>query len=347
MTEVQSKSCIIRSEQDLIIANRILNHEEDKVLVQVEAGGICGSDIHYYQHGRAGASVIQEPMIIGHEFVGIVKTAPVGSTLKVGQKVAINPSQPCYQCERCRNGQLNHCRSMRFMGSAQHFPHTQGGFTQYVSVNTNQCFPYDASIASEIMAFSEPLSVAIHAVNKAGSLIGKKVLVIGSGTIGGLVIAAAKAAGAQVVLGCDVSERSCKVAIDMGADHSFSPLDHEEVTKYQQDNGYFDVTFEATGVPSAIQTTVDFTKPNGKCIQLGMGNSSIEYPISQFLVKEIEWTGSFRFKTEVAVAVNWLETKRVDPTPLISGVFSLDDAESAIIAAADKAKSTKVILKIQ
>lgn len=344
---IKSKSCVIYKAETISIEDKSITHNENKVLVRIEAGGICGSDIHYYQHGRAGASILKEPMVIGHEFVGVIEKAPVNNPeLKVGQKVAVNPSMPCYNCEECKQGELNHCRNMKFMGSAQHFPHTQGGFSQYVSVNPDQCFPYRNDVSPSIMAFAEPLSVAIHALNMAGTLVGKRVLVIGAGTIGGLVIAAAKASGALEVIACDVSERSGKVALKMGADAFFDPNNSAEVEHYQKNNGYFDVTFEASGVSSAIHSTASYTRPKGVCIQLGMGNIEIQYPVSKLLVKEISWIGSFRFSNEFSTSVKWLETGRIDPKPLISSEYSIDDAESALLSAADKSKSTKVILKM-
>jgi len=344
---VKSKSCIILGPKVVSVEDKTIEHSTNKVLVRVEAGGICGSDIHYYQHGRAGASILKEPMIIGHEFVGVVHKVPDGNnTLKVGQKVAINPSMPCHTCEECLRGNKNHCKTMKFMGSAQYYPHTQGGFTQFVSVLAEQCIPYREGASPSIMAFSEPLSVAIHAINMAGSLIGKRVLVIGAGTIGGLIIAAAKASGALEVIASDVSVRSCTVAMNMGADNSFDPCNLGDTEQYQNNNGYFDVTFEASGVASAIQSTVLYTKPCGICVQLGMGNLEIDYPVTKFLVKEINWCGSFRFNDEFPIAVNWLETGKVNPTPLISSEYLLADAKMAIITASDKSVSTKVILKI-
>ncbi|MBS2683536.1 alcohol dehydrogenase catalytic domain-containing protein, partial [Salmonella enterica subsp. enterica serovar 1,4,[5],12:i:-] len=121
-----------------------------------------------------------------------ISKVPAGSDLKVGQTVAVNPSSPCNQCEMCLSGHQNLCGSMRFMGSAQFNPHVNGGFSEYVVVKPEQCIPYDRRVPANVMAFSEPLAVAIHAVKKAGQLTGKRVLVIGAGPIGCLILAAAR-----------------------------------------------------------------------------------------------------------------------------------------------------------
>lgn len=343
---VTCQACFAHGEQDVRIEEREVSYGPEEVLVKVEYGGICGSDIHYYQHGRAGMSILKQPMVIGHEFVGIVAEAPADSKLKVGQKVAINPSKPCGVCEYCQAGEQNHCPSMRFMGSAQFFPHVNGGFSEYVAVTPNQCVPYSDKASPAVMAFAEPLSVAIHAVNMAGSLVGKKVLVTGAGPIGCLVIAAARCAGAAEIVASDMSARCRELALQMGACAAFDPTQEEQFSRYQENKGYFHVVFEASGAESAIASTPLFTRPNGRCVQLGMGKSPINYPVAAMLSKEINWVGSFRFIDEFATSVKWLEEGRIDPRPLISSEFPLSEAEQALKIAADKNVSAKVLVRM-
>ncbi|WP_294614000.1 L-idonate 5-dehydrogenase [uncultured Gilliamella sp.] len=338
------KACFAHSKKDIRVEDRELTYNDNEVIVKVEAGGICGSDIHYYQEGHAGLSILKHPMVIGHEFAGRVYKAPTNSKLKIGQKVAVNPSQPCNHCEFCLKGKQNECPNMRFMGSAQFNPHVHGGFSQYVVVSEQQCFPYDDNIPAQIMAFSEPTSVAIHAINVAGSLVGKKVMVIGAGPIGGLIIAAAKASGAIEIIASDISERCQQIALEMGADQAVSPLHDEIYQKFADNKGYFDVTFEASGATAAIESTVAITKANGTMVQVGMGPSPINYPVAQMLAKELSWKGSFRFINEFAVAVSWLEKGLINPKPLISSEFDYQKIEQALITATDKNISSKVIV---
>lgn len=339
--KITCQACFAYGEKDVRVEQRELEYGDDDVLVKVDRGGICGSDIHYYQHGRAGMSVLKQPMVIGHEFVGTLVKIPAGSALRVGQRVAINPSQPCNQCEYCLSGKQNLCSTMRFMGSAQFNPHVNGGFSEYVVVTETQCLPYE-KVAPRVMAFAEPTAVAIHAVNVAGTLVGKKVLVIGAGPIGCLIMAAAHGAGAAEIVASDVSARCLELALQMGASATFNPIDAGSAARYQANRGYFDVVFEASGSPAAIHATVALVRPAGTVVQVGMGANSVDYPVMPMLVKEIRWVGSFRFIDEFATAVAWLQEGRIDPLPLLSGEFAPAAIENALITAADKTLSSKV-----
>ncbi|MFS2223891.1 L-idonate 5-dehydrogenase [Pantoea sp. B65] len=338
IASVVSAAHEVRNEQ------RTLEYSDQQVLVKVERGGICGSDIHYFQHGRAGMSVLKQPMIIGHEFVGRIAGAPAGSGLRVGQAVAVNPSQPCNHCQLCLEGKQNLCREMRFMGSAQFFPHVNGGFANYVAVNAFQCVPYADDADARVIAFAEPLAVAIHAIRQAGDLVGKKVLVTGSGPIGCLVIAAALAAGAAEIVATDMSERCRKLAQQMGATAAVDPTDQQITAKWQENGGYFDICFEASGAAAAIASTVGFTRPKGRIVQLGMGAASTEFPLGPLLVKEIELAGSFRFIHEFETAVRWLESGRINPLPLLSAEFPQQQLVEALETASDKNLAAKVQL---
>ncbi|QFI19827.1 zinc-binding dehydrogenase (plasmid) [Klebsiella aerogenes] len=319
-----------------------LEYDEEQILVKVERGGICGSDIHYYQHGQAGMSVLKQPMVLGHEFVGRVIEAPSGVPIKVGQCVAINPSQPCHHCELCQEGKHNLCRQMRFMGSAQFFPHVNGGFADIVAVTPQQCIPYSAKAEAKVIAFAEPLAVAIHAINQAGNLAGKKVLVTGAGPIGCLVVAAAQASGAAEIVATDISERCRSLASQMGASHTIDPMETAKTKPWQENGGYFDVCFEASGAPAAIASLVDFTRPKGRIVQLGMGVTHLEFPLGLLLVKEIELAGSFRFTDEFETAVHWLENGRINPLPLLSAEFPQQDIVLALETAGNKDLAAKV-----
>ncbi|WP_439234783.1 L-idonate 5-dehydrogenase [Lonepinella koalarum] len=341
MNTLNTRSCVVHAAQNVKIEQQELQYNDNDIIVKVSHGGICGSDIHYYNEGHAGLSVIKHPMVIGHEFSGTIYKAPTYSNLKIGQKVAINPSQPCQKCQFCLSGKQNECTTMRFMGSAQYVPHIQGGFSEYVKVTESQCFPYEKA-KPEIMAFAEPLSVAIHAINVAGSLVGKKVLITGAGPIGCLITAVAKTAGASEIVVSDITENSRLLALKVGATRAINALDKDIFVSYADNKGYFDVVFEASGSAAAINSTVPVTKPNGIIVQVGMGVNLTSYPVDQMIVKEISWKGSFRFINEFETAVYWLENQIIDPTPLITSKYKLDDAEKALITATDRNISSKV-----
>ncbi len=177
--------------------------------LRLGAGGICGSDLHYYQHGRVGAFVIREPLVPGHEASGVVDAVGGEVTrVKAGDQVAIDPSHPCGQCDYCRGGRMNLCRKMFFLGSASIFPHAQGLFAEAFVMPERQLTPVDeADISLGEIACAEPLSIGLHAVQRAGSLLGKRVLVTGGGTIGCMCVIAARLAGAAEVVVADIAER--------------------------------------------------------------------------------------------------------------------------------------------
>ena len=342
---IENRACVAFGVMDVRNVEQSLDYNPDEqVLVRVSRGGICGSDIHYYQHARAGMSIIKNPLVLGHEFIGVVQAAPPGSALRSGQRIAVNPSRPCNQCPLCLEGKQNLCRSMKFMGSAQFNPHVNGGFAEYVAVTPAQCVPYAEHAEDRVMVFAEPLAVAIHAVHKAGDLLGKRVLVTGSGPIGCLVMAAALEAGASEVIATDMNERCRALAVQMGARAAFSPMDEVATTAWAENGGAFDVVFEASGAPSAIASTATFTRPGGTVVQVGMGSPNAELPLGQLLVKEITLVGSFRFINEFETSVRWLESGRVDPRPLISAEFEQGSVVEALEMAGDKNLAAKVQL---
>ncbi|MBT4353649.1 MAG: alcohol dehydrogenase catalytic domain-containing protein, partial [Rhodospirillaceae bacterium] len=180
---------------------------ETEVRVRIGAGGICGSDLHYFHHYKIGDFPVREPFILGHEAAGIVEE--IGPRVKdtaVGDTVVINPSHPCQSCEYCLNGNELLCNEMRFLGSSRKFPHVQGMFSEIFVTDQRQCFKMPPGLSLNIAAFAEPLAVALHAINQAGSLLGANVLISGSGPIGALVLLSAKLAGALSVTMTDIRE---------------------------------------------------------------------------------------------------------------------------------------------
>lgn len=317
----------------------------DEVLVGIEAGGICGSDLHYYRHGGFGAIRIREPMILGHEVAGRIGQVGAAATgLAVGDLVAINPSRPCGCCEYCRRALYNHCVDMRYYGSAMRFPHVQGAFSQSLVVKSWQCEKVPAGTTAFQAAFAEPFSVALHATKRAGDLIGKRVLVTGCGPIGALVVAAAKMHGALEVVATDVVDEALDRARLVGADRTINVAsDGARLAAYAEGKGTFDVVVEASANEAALRSALDVIRPRGRLVQLGLGGD-VTIPQNQLVAKEIEWCGSFRFHEEFAWATQLIGTGRVPLEPLLTGVFPIDDAVAAFEAAADRSTSMKVLL---
>ena len=318
----------------------------NEVQVQVVRGGICGSDLHYYNHGGFGTVKLREPMILGHEVAGrVINTGPGTTGLHNGQLVAISPSQPCGTCDYCLQGMPNHCLHMRFYGSAMPYPHIQGAFREVVTANATQCA--DATGISEAeAAMAEPLAVAIHAMNQAGSLVGQKVLVTGCGPIGLLCVLAARHVGAVEVVATDIAAYPLKMALAAGADQALdagsakSPLD-----AFTDNKGYFDTLFECTGVAAALAGAIPAIKPRGTVVQLGLGGD-MTLPVQAITAKELSLKGSFRFHEEFHTGVEWMKKQRIDVKPLITHTLPMADAVNAFELANDRSQAIKVQLAI-
>ncbi|MEM7636851.1 MAG: alcohol dehydrogenase catalytic domain-containing protein, partial [Pseudomonadota bacterium] len=173
----------IHSARDLRIEHADVGDPGDgQVRIAMAAGGICGSDLHYYNHGGFGTVRIREPMVLGHEVAGHVEAVGAGVTrVKQGDLVAINPSRPCGSCEYCDKGHFNHCLNMRFYGSAMPFPHIQGAFRQQLLVDETQCEIVGPGVSAGEAAMAEPFSVCLHAIRQAGRVDGARVLITGCG----------------------------------------------------------------------------------------------------------------------------------------------------------------------
>jgi L-idonate 5-dehydrogenase len=318
-----------------------------EALLKLGAGGICGSDMHYFQHGRVGSFVIREPLIPGHEISGTVAKVGVAVTrVKEGDKVAVNPSHPCGACAACRAGRENLCRHMRFLGSASIFPHMQGMFCESFVMPERQLTPVTSAVSLDELAFAEPLSVALHAVNRGGDLLGKSVLVTGAGPIGCLVVVAARLAGAASVTVGDVVDRPLGDAGRVGADRC---LRVDQVPggpgAVAAAVGEVEVAFEAAGNPAALGTCLAVVARGGRIVQVGtLPPDGVHFLANQVMAREIDYVGTFRFGVEFDWAVRFLAEGRVDVKPLLSAQYPLQEAVAAFRAAADKTKSTKVQL---
>lgn len=316
-----------------------------EVAIRIAAGGICGSDLHYYHAGGFGAVRIKEPMILGHEIAGVVDAVGPGVTsVAPGQRVAVNPSRACGHCRYCREGKQQHCLDMRFFGSAMRFPHVQGGFRDRLIADAGQAVPVADGVSLSEAAFAEPLAVCLHAANRAGPLLGKRVLVTGAGPIGLLCAIAARRAGAAEIVVTDVSDPPLAVAQGIGVDRALNTAsDREALGAYAADKGYFDVLFEASGNDRALVGALQALRPQAIVVQVGTGND-FTLPISVLVGKEIELRGTFRFWSEFALAVELIGKRLVDVRPLLTDTLPVERAREAFDLASDRARAMKVHL---
>lgn len=320
----------------------------NQVLVTVAMGGICGSDLHYYKHGGFGTIRIQEPMILGHEVAGTVSEVGAEVThLKVGDRVAVNPSRPCWNCCYCHEGLPNQCLDMRYYGSAMRNPHIQGAFRNALVCDEAQCYKVAAGVPMSIAALAEPFSVGLHAIQRAGSLIGKRVLVSGCGPIGALVVAAAKLHGAAEIVATDVMDQPLAVVKKLGASQTINvATDKDWVQRYNANKGSFDVMVECSGNEQAIRSGLEVMRPRGIVVQLGLGGE-IRLPQNVIVAKELSITGSFRFHAEFELAVKIINERWMDLSPLVTQTFAMKDAKEAFDLAGDRSQAMKVLIDFE
>ncbi|MEM9031416.1 MAG: L-idonate 5-dehydrogenase [Pseudomonadota bacterium] len=328
---------------------RIDDHPEPEpgpgeVLVDMETGGICGSDLHYFNHGGFGTVRLKEPMILGHEVAGRVAALGEGVRgVEVGQRVAVSPSRPCATCTFCQTGKQNHCLNMRFYGSAMPFPHIQGAFRERLVADAAQCIPADGLTASEA-ATAEPLSVVLHAARQVGDLMGKRVLVTGCGPIGLLAVIVARNAGAVEIAATDITPFTLAKAQEVGADLVVNVADEPDgLAPFTADKGHFDVHFECSGVAAALSAAVPALRPGATIVQLGLGGD-MTLPVQAMTAKELVLKGSFRFHHEFRSAVEMMSAGRIDTRPLVTHVEPVAEARRAFELASDRTTAIKVQL---
>ena len=309
--------------------------------LRLATGGICGSDLHYYNHGGFGAVRLREPMILGHEVSAFVEDMGPGvQGFQPGQLVAVSPSRPCGTCRYCLEGLPNQCLNMRFYGSAMPYPHVQGAFREVLVADAAQCVDATGLTPGEA-AMAEPLAVTLHATARAGGMVGKRVLVTGCGPIGALAILSARAAGAAEIVATDLSDFTLGIAARVGADRVINTgRDAAALSAYGADKGHFDVLYECTGVAAALTGGIAALRPRGVILQLGLGGDMV-LPMMAITAKELELRGSFRFHAEFGVGVAMMRKGLVDVKPLITQSVALDRAEEAFRLASDRGVAMK------
>jgi L-idonate 5-dehydrogenase len=316
----------------------------DEVRVRVRAGGICGSDLHYFHAGGFGTVRVREPMVLGHEVAGVVEAVGANVThVRPGDPVAVNPSLPCGHCRFCLAGMANHCLDMRFYGSAMRTPHVHGGFREVLVCHASQAVP--APMPLERAAFAEPLSVCLHAARQAGNLFGARVLVTGAGPIGALCVLVARHAGAREVVATDILAAPLAMAKRLGADAALDlRADPEALAPYGAEKGRFDAAFECSGNGAALAGAIPVVRPGGTIVQVGLGGAETSVPLNAIVAKEIALRGTFRFHEEFSHAVDILARGAIDVGPLLTETVPLAEAERAFALASDRTRAMKVQL---
>jgi L-idonate 5-dehydrogenase len=316
------------------------------VRIRFGAGGICGSDMHYYRHARTGDFVVTSPLVLGHEIAGeVVEIAGSAPDVKVGDRVALNPSRWCGHCKPCRENRLNLCENIFFMGSASKTPHMQGGFASYFDAIPAQCVKIPDHVTYQAAALAEPLAVCLHAVARAGDVNGKRAVLFGAGPIGLLTMLAAQRAGIAETTVVDIAAAPLAFATKLGANHVVDISSGEEVLKAQAAAQPFDVAFEVSGTAAGLASAIGVVRRGGVVVQVGnLPGGQIPVPANAVMAKEIDLRGSFRFGSEFFTAVELIADGSVDVLSLVTAQRPLAVAPDAVRLALDRSQSVKVVL---
>lgn len=335
------RAAVLRGPKDVVIEERPQPRPGPaEVLVRVHSVGVCGSDTHYYDHGRIGRFVAEDPLVLGHEASGqIVEVGPGVPATRAGERVSVEPGLPDMTCEHCLVGRYNLCPNMRFFAT----PPIDGAFAEYVVVHEAFAHPVPDAIGDDAAALLEPLSVAVWACRKAGVSAASRVLVTGAGPIGLACVQTALAFGATEVTVSDVNPRRLALAEELGA----TAIVHARKTRVTARDRAPTVLLECSGYPPAIVDGIRALDRAGRAVLVGMGGDEILLPLAVVQERELEITGTFRYANTWPTAIALVASGRVNLDRLVTGHYRLDQAEEALTAGHRDENAVKVILRPQ
>ena len=306
-----------------------------EVLVEVSAVGVCGSDVHYYEHGRIGSHVVRAPLVLGHESAGrVVAVGDAVSKHAVGDRMTLEPGVPCGRCRECRAGRYNLCSDVVFFAT----PPVDGAFADYVTIHEDFAFALPDALSDEAGALMEPLSVGIWACRKAGVSAGDRVLITGAGPIGLLAMQVALAFGATQVEISDVSEPRLELARRTGATRALRRRRGRAARGRRADRVLWQRRRAARPGSKAL-------RPAGTAVIVGMGpGETAEIPLALIQNREIWLTGTFRYANTYPTAIALAASGRVDLEAIITGHYPLEETERALRAGLEDPASVKAVV---
>ena len=319
----------------------------DDVLVRLEYVGICGSDMHLFQHGYIGENYVKEPMVLGHEPGGVV--AEAGSNvkdLKVGDRVAVEPGIPCWRCEFCKSGRYNLCRNVYFYAS---LPVVEGCFAEYISHPANLCYKLPDNVSTMEGALMEPLSVGFHAARQSGIRIGAKAVVIGAGCIGLVTMLSIKSMGVDEVIVVDLMQNRLERALELGASGVVNAADADAVQKVLElTKDGADYIFETAGSEVSIFQTAKMVKRGGTITLVGYTRDGIaKMNVNWIIDNEVTVKTVFRYRNIYPVAIEAVAKGRIPLKKIASDIYEFKDIQTAMEHSVNnKDQVTKCLIKI-
>ncbi|KAL0870774.1 hypothetical protein ABMA27_005706 [Loxostege sticticalis] len=324
--------------------------DDHEVLVKMESVGICGSDVKMYCTGRCGLEVVDRPVVMGHEGAGhVIKVGSKVSSLKVGDRVAIEPTQPCRACALCKAGRYNVCRRPAYCSTTT----APGNLARYYKHVADFCHKMPNNLSMDEGAAVQPLAIAIHACNRAGIKLGDKLVILGAGPIGVLCAMTAKAMGATKILITDTVQSRLNTAKALGADYTLlvrpDEPDQDVVDRIVDEAALGaepEVAIDACGFASALRVALKVTRTGGTVLVVGIGAASVEVPLSGALLREVDVRGSYRIANTYPAALDAVSSGAIDLKPFITHHFPLQKAKEAL-ELAKTGQAMKIIIHPQ
>jgi L-iditol 2-dehydrogenase len=327
--------CVLTRPGELALAERpVPRPGPGQMLVAVRSVGVCGSDVHYFRHGRIGDFVVRDPLVLGHEVSGqIVAAGPGTDPARVGARVAVEPGAACGRCAQCTAGRYNLCPDMRFFAT----PPVDGALAEYVLARADLAFDVPEQVSDDAAALLEPLSVGIWANDKAGVTAGGSVLIAGAGPIGLVTAQVARARGATTIAVSDIAPHRLAAAERNGATVVLAAAD---VPGGCRD---FDAFIDCSGAPPAITAGIRALRPAGRAVLVGMGPDELVLPFAFLQTREITVTGTFRYANTWPAAIRLAASAAVDLDALVTGRFPLAQTEQALRSVTEKGTVKPVV----
>ncbi|MCF7972503.1 MAG: alcohol dehydrogenase catalytic domain-containing protein [Phycisphaerae bacterium] len=294
------------------------------VLLKIKEVGVCGSDVHYFETGRIGDQIIEYPFLVGHECSAVVEAVGTGVTrVKPGDRVAVDPAIPCFECDQCRAGREHTCRKLLFLGCPGQ---VQGCLCEYLVMPETSCYLLANGVSFTQGVLSEPLAIAIYAVLQARVTTAMRVGILGAGPIGLSCLKSAQAQGAQACYVTDLIEARLAVARDQGAAWAGNPETEDAVRAVQDaEPGGLDVVFECAGQQETVDQAVAMLKPGGRLMLIGIPRvDRIDFPVHTARRNEITLVNVRRQNGCTQTALDWMAQGKVHVDFMKTHVFPMD-----------------------
>lgn len=346
---MENKAVFMQGTNNMVFEDVPMPEISDKdVLVKVDSVGICGSDVHYYQHGRIGDFIVEGDFILGHECAGeVVEVGSKVKNLAIGDRVALEPGKTCGKCEFCKEGKYNLCPDVEFFAT----PPYHGVFTNYVAHPEDMCFKLPENVSNVEGALVEPLAVGLHAANQGGVKLGDTVVIFGSGCIGLVTLLSCKAKGASNIIVVDVMDKRLNTAKKLGATSVINAKDTDVINRIEEltEGKGANVVIDTAGAEITVKQTVDVVKRGGKIVLVGMTpKDEVEFNFMKLMGKEGEVKTIFRYRNLYPVAINAIASGAINVKDIVSHEFDFENTKEAFDFVVNNASDVvKAVIKIK